>query len=83
MWSEKYVNTWRYCKTVVEVHGARCTENDACILFSVDTRNDKMAVNRNNVWASFPVHQVHHTSAVVLWYHQLLSLCLYLSSGDH
>ena len=60
----------------VEIHGARCTENDACILFSVDTRNRKMSVNRKRCMGIISVHEVHHTFAVVLRYCQLLSLCL-------
>jgi len=42
--------TRRYRKTVVEVRGTWCTKNDACVLFPVGARSDKMTVRKTSIF---------------------------------
>ena len=84
-------NTRRYCKTVVEVHGAWCTENDARTLLPVDARIGKTTVNREQcvgvIFCTPGTVYLHYSLAVSQSVYAVFSLCLnvqlYLSSGDH
>ena len=83
MWREKYVNTQRYCKTLVEVHGAWCTENDAHTLLP---RIDKMTVNRKHcghhfLYTRYHMHLLqsfHITECFLLMYECLITYTCHL-----
>ena len=47
---ENCVNIRRYRKAVAEVRSTWCTKNDACSLFLVGARSDKMAVRKTSIF---------------------------------
>ena len=49
-WRENCVNIRRYCKTIEEVCGTRCSKNDARALSPVGIRSIKMAIRKTSIY---------------------------------